>query len=74
MNPEEEILAEQARLEPWLNEQEGVTGTGVGLGKSGQPCLLVFTDHLAAEVRTKIENSVRVPLEFEESGEFNPLL
>jgi hypothetical protein len=70
---ENRLMAERARLEGWLQEQDGVTGTGVGLGRDGQACLKVYTDHMPAQTKQTISMRLAdsgIPFEFEETGEF----
>jgi hypothetical protein len=63
-----EMLRDQH--EPWLRSQPGVVGTGIGLDKTGQVALKVFTNQISAQTRNAIHQRLSaVPLALEETGE-----
>lgn len=68
---EERLLAIRNQAEDWLNQQPGITGTGIGLGRSGQVCIKVFTNRMPPETKEAIAQRLQgVPVDFEETGEF----
>lgn len=68
---EQQLVQERNRHESWLKQQQGVSGTGIGLDASGQTCIKVFTDHISPDTKNAIVSHLRnLPVEFEETGEF----
>jgi hypothetical protein len=56
--------------EAWLRALPGVVGTGIGMDKSGQISLKVFSNRISAETRNAItERLGSVPVAIEETGE-----
>jgi hypothetical protein len=71
---EEQLLAELGKHERWISRQAGVTGTGIGFGHDGHPCIKVYTDRMPADVMQKISSVMQgLRFEFEETGEFRAL-
>lgn len=65
-----QVAAEKSRHEAWIAEQEGVTGTGIGLDPGGQPCIKVYTNRMPAATRDSIRSRLGgIPVDFEETGE-----
>jgi hypothetical protein len=68
----ESLDIEKGKHEPWLGRLEGVTGTGIGLGRDGRPCLKIYTNQISEETDRKVRAVLAgVPWEFEETGEFH---
>lgn len=64
---EDELLKIRDRHEGWLMEQPGVTGTGIGLGSSGQIVLRIYTHGIAEPTRQAITNKLAgLPVSWEE--------
>lgn len=62
-----ELFALRDRHESWLMSQEGVTGTGIGLGRSGEPVLRIFTAGISpATQKVIVQKLAGVPLAWEE--------
>jgi hypothetical protein len=67
---ENHVLAVRDQHEAWLDQQPGVTGTGVGIDAGGAWCIKVYTNHMPAATREAIRQRLQdVPVEFEETGE-----
>lgn len=67
---EDQLVSERDKLEPWLNGQAGFNGTGVGIGRDGQVCLKIFTNHMPNNIKQEIDSRLQsLPHEFEETGE-----
>jgi hypothetical protein len=67
---QQELLAIRDQHESWLRAQPGVVGTGVGLGKSGDTCLKIFTNHASPTTMNAIHERLSgIPLALEEIGE-----
>jgi len=65
------LSAEKEKHEPWLGRQQGVTATGIGLGRDGRPCIKIYTSQVSQETERKIRAVLAgVPWEVEETGEF----
>lgn len=68
---EDQLLATRDQHEAWLNQQPGISGTGVGLNSGGQVCIKIFTNHMPPDIKTAISQRLgTVPIDFEETGEF----
>jgi hypothetical protein len=71
---EAQAAAERDKHESWLAQQEGVTGTGIGLDSGGQPCIKVYTNRMPAATKNSILARLKgIPVDFEETGEFRAL-
>ena len=69
---ESQILTERNKHESWLNLQPGLAGTGVGIGRNGKVCLKIYTNGMQVETKQAISLVLsRLPVEFEETGEFH---
>lgn len=67
---QDELVKVRDGHEPWLRAQPGVVGTGIGLDRSGQIALKVFTNRISAATRNSIYDRLAdVPLSLEEVGE-----
>lgn len=70
MFDEDRLMAVRDQWEAWLNQQRGLTGTGIGLDRGGNVCLKIFTNHMSPETRSLIAGRLAgVPLDFDETGE-----
>ena len=68
---EAQLVMERDKHEAWLNQQEGITGTGIGIAQGGQLCIKIYTNHMSATTKHAIcDRLTALPIEFEESGEF----
>jgi len=68
---EAQLVMERNKHEAWLNQQEGLTGTGIGIAQGGQLCIKIYTNHMPATTKRVIcDRLTALPIEFEESGEF----
>jgi hypothetical protein len=66
----EELQRVRDEHERWLKTRPGVVGTGIGMNKSGQICLKVYSNGMSAETRNKIlERLPNIPVSIEETGE-----
>lgn len=64
---EDTLLALRDRHEAWLMAQEGLIGTGIGLGSQGQVLLRIFTKGMKQATRQAIAAKLGdVPLDWEE--------
>ncbi len=71
---EAQVAAEKDKHGSWLAQQEGVTGTGIGLDSGGQPSIKVYTNRMPAATKEAILAKLRgIPVDFEETGEFRAL-
>ncbi len=71
---EAQLLAEREKHESWLNQQQGLAGSGIGINRDGQICIKIYTDHMPEETKRAIASVLAgVPFEFEETGEFRAL-
>ena len=67
---ETQLVSEKNKVEPWLNSQEGFTGSGIGIGRGGQICLKIFTNQMSIKTKQAIESRLQnLPHEFEETGQ-----
>lgn len=70
---EMQLAVERDKHEAWLNQQDGMTGTGIGIAQGGQLCIKIYTNHMSAATKRAICNRLaELPIEFEETGEFQP--
>ncbi len=68
---EDQLLAARDKHETWLNQQPGVSATGIGMNSGGQTCVKIFTNHMPPDVKTAISQRFgSTPVDFEETGEF----
>ena len=68
---EAQLVAERDKHENWLSQQHGITGTGIGLDRGGQPCIKIYTHRMPAVTKSAILGRLKsLPVEFEETGEF----
>jgi hypothetical protein len=66
----QELQTLRDQHESWLRAQPGVVGTSVGIDKTGQICLKIFSNHMPADTRNLIyERLSDVPVAIDETGE-----
>jgi hypothetical protein len=64
---ENELLTIRDREESWLKSQTGITGTGICLGNSGNPCLRIFASEVSESTKMTIEKKLSdVPIAWSE--------
>ncbi len=58
------------KFEPLLLSIEGITGVGIGLCQSGNPCLKIYTSVPARDIRQKLPSELKtIEFEIEDIGE-----
>ncbi len=68
---EAQLLAARDQHEAWLAQLAGMNGVGIGLSQGGELCLKIFTNRMSASTKEAIlARLVGVPIDFEETGEF----
>jgi hypothetical protein len=71
---ETQLAAARDQHEVWLNQQEGITGTGIGMDRGGQICIKIYTNRMSAATKSAVLARLQgLPVEFEETGEFQAL-
>ena len=69
---EAELVSEKNKVEPWLLSQQGITGSGVGIGQGGNICLKIYINQMSNETKSAIDSRLQaLPHEFEETGEIS---
>lgn len=68
---EAQLLEEKMKHHGWLQQQPGMTGTGVGLTAEGELRLKIYTDRMPETIKQQIRRRLGdAPVDFEEAGEF----
>ncbi|PHR86472.1 MAG: hypothetical protein COA78_37920 [Blastopirellula sp.] len=69
---EAQLMQQRDLHEAWLNEQAGITGTGIGIDSGGNICIKIFTNQMSNDTKERITSKLDgLVIDFEETGEFN---
>jgi hypothetical protein len=68
---EQALMDARSKHELWLQGRAGFAGSGIGVGRDGNPCIKIYTNGMTEATKQSVSAVLsRVPFEFEETGEF----